>query len=122
MKFVIRCAPPNSIFVLEDVRGGKSPEIEMIEPAIWATRSCIIVGSLCFMDGETELAVSDLPDDALAAAPAFDGVLDTPNRIFRVSTSEEDVLLRLPVPGHFTRVRVWTDHPKWPDHILVVLG
>lgn len=31
-------------------------------------------------------------------------------------------LLRAEVPGHFTRVRVWTDHPTEPEHIVVVLG
>lgn len=41
---------------------------------------------------------------------------------WKVSTSEREVLLRCDVEGHFTRVRVWTDHPTEPDHILIVLG
>lgn len=104
------------------IRGGTSPEIEMVEPAIWATRSCIIVACLCFMDGESELAVSGSASDAPSAVPVFDAVLDTPSRLFRVSTSESETLLRVPVRSHFTRVRVWTDHPREPQHILIVLG
>jgi hypothetical protein len=30
--------------------------------------------------------------------------------------------LRCKVPHHFSRVRIWTDHPSEPEHILVVLG
>lgn len=44
MKYAVTCAPPNSMFFLEDMAGGKSPEI--------------------------------------------DGMLETPNNILQVSTSE----------------------------------
>ena len=122
MKKLINVAPPNSLFFFEDGAGSKSPEIEKRPVHIWSSRSCIAVGSLCFADGETELMISDSADDALQTPPTFDGVLDTPNRIFQVSTSEHEILFRADVPGHFTRVRIWTDHPTEPEHILVVLG
>lgn len=74
------------------------------------------------MDGETEFILSDSTDDAPKADPAFDGVLDTPSKVVEVSTSEREILLYRKVPSHFTRVRIWTDHPTEPEHILVVLG
>jgi hypothetical protein len=122
MKHLIRFAPPNGIFFLEDAVQGKSPDIDDRPVRVWSTRSCIIVGCLPWVDGETEMIVSASAEDALSTEPAFDGVLDTPNRVFRVSTSEKETLATFPVAGHFTRVRVWTNHPIVPDHILVVLG
>lgn len=125
MKKIIKVAPPNSQFYLEGGIGRKFPNIDDIDDRpvwIWSTRSCILVGCLCFVDGETELMISNSADDALRTSPTFDGVLDTPNRIFQVSTSESEILFRTDVPGHFTRVRIWTDHPREPEHILAVLG
>jgi hypothetical protein len=74
------------------------------------------------MDGETEFILSDSADDAPKDDSAFDAVLDTPSRVVEVSTSEREILLHRDVPSHFTRVRIWTDHPTEPEHILVVLG
>ena len=59
MKKLIRMAPPNSIFFFQDASGGKYPEIDQRYLRIWSTDSCIIIASLSFMDGETELIVSD---------------------------------------------------------------
>ena len=122
MKEKISFAPPNCIFFLDDPRSGEIPEIDSRPVHIWSTRSCIIVGCLAFMDGETEFILSDSADDAPKGDSAFDGVLDTPSRAVEVSTSEREILLHREVPSHFTRVRIWTDHPTEPEHILVVLG
>jgi len=122
MKQVFRAAPPNGIFFLEDTVQGKSPEIDDRPVAVWSTRSCIIVGCLPWVDGETEMIVSNSAEDVLPTEPIFDGVLETPSRVFRVSTSEKETLLTMPVSTHFTRVRGWTNHSICPDRILVVLG
>lgn len=122
MRKLIQIAPPHSLFFFGAGVVREPPEIEKRPISIWSTRACIVVGSLCFMDGETDLMISDPANDALLTAPTFQGVLDTPNRTFVVSTSEHDILFRTDVPGHFTRVRIWTDDPREPEHILVVLG
>ncbi|MGP9811883.1 hypothetical protein ACTZWT_10265 [Rhodopseudomonas sp. NSM] len=122
MNQTTRCAPPNSIVFLEDPAGGKSPKIDDRPVSIWATPSCIIVGTLCSMDGETELIVSDQPNDVPPTRPTFDSFLQTPSRVIEVSTSEREILLRCPVETHFTHVRVWTNHLSEPDRVLVVLG
>ena len=122
MRKLIKIAPPHSLFFFGDGIVREPPDIEKRPIHIWSTRACIAVGCLCFVDGETELMISDSADDAFQASPTFNGVLDTPNRTFVVSTSEHDILFRTELPGHFTRVRIWTDHPREPEHILVVLG
>ncbi|MEZ5764289.1 MAG: hypothetical protein R3D69_08580 [Xanthobacteraceae bacterium] len=115
-------SPLNSIFFIEDKAGGTSPELDEHGIRIWSTPSCIIVGCLMSDDGPTELTLSDQSGDAIAETPAFDGMLDTPSRVVEISTSEREVLLKSAVPRNLTRVRIWTDHPSEPDHILVVLG
>jgi hypothetical protein len=120
MRKTIKTAPANSIFFLEAPGGGKYPEIDQRLVRIWATESCIIIGSLSFMDGETELTVSD--EDVPPGEPAFEGMLKTPGKVMQVSTSEDDILLRCDVPNTSTRVRVWGDHPSEPEHIFVALG
>jgi hypothetical protein len=122
MKETIRIAPPNSIFFIEDIGGGISPEIEDRPVSIWSTASCIIVGCLAFMDGESDFSLSTSSDDAPSRAPAFDGVLETPGRAVEVSTSEREVLIRTETTGLRTRVRIWTNRPKEPTDILAVLG
>jgi hypothetical protein len=110
------------MFFLEDPIGGKSPAIDERAVRIWSTRSCIIVGSLAFMDGETYLVASTSVADVQPTEPAFDGMLDTPSRVVEISTSERQVLLRCAVAALVTRVRVWTDRPSEPENILVVFG
>jgi hypothetical protein len=120
MKKLIRMAPPNSIFFFQDASGGRYPEIDQRYLRIWSTDSCIIIASLSFMDGETELTVSD--EDAQPGTPVFERVLETPSKVIEVFTSENEILMRCEVASNSTRVRVWTDHPSEPEHIFVALG
>jgi hypothetical protein len=117
MRKTIKTAPANSIFFLEDSGGGrKYPEIDQRHVRIWSTESFIIMGSLPFMDGETELTVSD--EEVPPGSPVFEGMLKTPSKALQVSTSEDEILLRCEVESHSTRVRIWTDHPSEPEKIL----
>ena len=121
MRKSIKTAPANSIFFLEDAGGGgRYPEIDQRIPRIWSTESCIIIGTLAFMDGETELTLSD--EGVPPGAPVFDGLLETPSKVVEASTSENETLMLCEVMGHATRIRVWTDHPSEPEHIFVALG
>jgi hypothetical protein len=120
MKKLVRMAPPNSMFFFQDSGGGKYPEIDQRLLRIWATESCVIVATLAFMDGETELIVSD--EDTPPSAPAFEAMLKTPSKVIEVFTSENETLMLCDVPNTSTRVRVWGDHPSEPEHIFVALG
>jgi hypothetical protein len=113
-------APPNSIFFFQDASGGKYPDIDQRYLRIWSTESCIIIACLSFMDGETELTVSD--EGTPPGAPAFEGMLKTPSKVIEVFTSENETLMLCEVASLSTRIRVWTDHPSEPEHIFVALG
>lgn len=120
MRKTIKTAPANSIFFLEDSGGGRRyPEIDQRHVRIWSTESFIIIGSLSFMDGETELTISD--EEVPPGAPVFEGMLKTPSKMLQVSTSEDEILLRFDVESNSTRVRIWTDHPSEPEKIFVAL-
>ena len=120
MRKLIRIAPPNSIFFFQDSGGGRYPEIDQRLPRIWSTESCIIIGSLAFMDGETELTVSD--EDTPTGPAVFQSMLTTPSKVVEVFTSENETLMLCEVASSSTRIRVWTDHPSEPEHIFVALG
>lgn len=122
MKQSCRLAPPNSIFFIEDAAGAELPPIDGKAPRIWASQHGIIVGCLSFMDGETEFTASDSAEDAAHSIPTFSGDVATPSGLIEVSTSEREVLLRVPVAGAVTPVRIWTNHPSEPDQILAVFG
>jgi hypothetical protein len=121
MHNTIRIAPPNSLLFVSDVDGGTPPEITR-RGRLWTTSSCIAVGCLAFMDGETEVSLGQARDVDPGGQPAFDGVLETPNRAVMVSTAEGEKVLDAGVPGKSTRVRIWTNHPTEPDRVIIGLG
>ena len=127
----ITVAPPHSMFFVSDPDIEVIPKIDGRTPSIWATTSCLAIGCLMFQDGETELTLLawDEADRAVATLAAdrafsqvFDGLLETPNKRLAISTSENTVLLWLPVFVSNSRVRVWTNHPTEPERIFVLVN
>jgi hypothetical protein len=88
---------------------------------IWVTPSCIAVGCLAFMDGETEVTLGASAEVDPGGIVAFDGLLDTSNRAVVVSTIEGETVLRANVTGARTRVRIWTNDPSEPDEVVIGL-
>jgi hypothetical protein len=86
-----RIAPPNSLLIISDPARGETPEMKR-GPRIWVTPSCIAIGCLAFMDGETEVTLGKSADVDPGGAPAFDGWLDTANRAVVVSTIEGKIV------------------------------
>jgi hypothetical protein len=74
-----------------------------------------------FADGETLVTLGPASEVDPGEAPAFDAMLDTPNRAVVVSTVERQTVLETRVPNARTRVRIWVDHPSEPDKVIVGL-
>lgn len=74
------------------------------------------------MDGETEITMGPASQVDPGVSPAFDGVLETPNHIVVVWTIEWQKLLHAGVPTSRTRVRVWRNHPREPNEVIIGLG
>jgi hypothetical protein len=116
----IRIAPPNSLLFIADSDGGQIPVTDGTA-RLWSTPSCIVVGCLAEMDGETEVSIGAAEGIDTGGAPTFDGMLTTPSRKVFVSSVEQSVLSAT-VSGITTRVRIWTNHPTEPDKVVVGLG
>lgn len=113
-------APSNSLVGISDVRKGVVPE-SMPESGIAATESCILVTCYPEIDGETRITLGPAIDVDPGDAPAFDGQLMTPSGIVRVVTIDWKPLLEAPVSDANTRIRIWRNHPQFPDQIIVGL-
>lgn len=116
-----RVAPPNSLLVISDRDGWTPPRFEP-GVLILSSSSCITVGCRMFADGETLVLLGPAAELDPGEPPAFDGMLDTPNRAVVVSTVERDIVLETSVPDTRTRVRIWVDEPVEPDKVIVGLG
>jgi hypothetical protein len=71
------------------------------------------------MDGETAITLGAAGEVDPGGVPAFDGLLETPNRAVVVSTAEKEPVLEMKAHGSHTPVRVWTNHPTEPDRVIV---
>lgn len=115
-------APPNSIVFLEDVGGGEIEDLLHGEPHIGASPSVIWIGCLAFMDGTTEFVLGFAKEIDPGDPPIFDDMLKTPSRAVALRTSHLRTILGNKVPTDSTRVRVWTNDPSEPDHVIIGLG
>src|SRR5215475_12879520 len=97
-------APPNSLLVISDQSGGKVPEITR-DRRIWSTPTCIIVGCLAFMDGQTRVSMDNGSEIDPGGRPVFDGLLETPTRTVVISTVEHEPVLQSEVSTARTRIR-----------------
>ena len=108
------------LFISDSAGGGLSDYED--GKVIIANASCITIRCLMELDGPTELAMGAPEDVAFGGAPAFDGILETPNRVVVISTILWDRVLEAAVPDTMTRIRIWINHPTEPDRIGVGLN
>jgi hypothetical protein len=113
-----KVAPPYSVVVITDPSGGQTPDT-MSGSIIAATESCIAVGCLCDIDGETEFTLGAGPEVDPGSEPTFQGTLQTPNRRIVVRSVYGETILELPVLRETARVRIWVNHPSEPDRVVV---
>lgn len=124
MPQTIKVAPPNSLIFVSDAEGGSVPNPDRIarEANITATTSCIVVCCLAEMDGDTDITLGLAGEVDPGKKPDFDAPLETPTRTVVVSTAELATLLKANVPNLRTRIRIWTNRPREPDKVIVVIG
>ena len=116
-----RIAPPNSLLVISDRKGGVPPQVTR-GTSIWFTSSCIVIGCLAFVDGKTQVTLGAARDVDPGIRPAFDGLVETPSHAVTVSTVEREKVLECAVKTIQTRVRIWVNRPTEPDDVIVGLN
>jgi hypothetical protein len=111
----------NGLVFVSDINGGKLSE-KMSDEMVQATSSCIAIRCLHEMDGPVELTLGSIRELGETGPPEFDQAIETPNRRLMISGVLGEPLLQTDVPQTQTRVRVWRNHPVWPDKIVVGWG
>jgi hypothetical protein len=119
-----RIAARNSLLLIGDREAGEIPE-SFDDKLVVSTPSCIAVGTLPEMDGETSIILTDEKNCA-DADPAlrriFSGALATPNKEVHVYTVLEESVAKLPLPGNHCAVEVWADDETEPHRLCVVVN
>jgi hypothetical protein len=113
-----RVAPPYSVVLISDSGGGKIPD-GMRGQLIVATNSCVAVGCLSEVDGETEFVLGASAEVSPGEPPTFEGKLRTPGRRLEISSVLGDSILMTPVSQSETVVRIWVNDAKEPDRVIV---
>jgi hypothetical protein len=116
----IKIAPPYSLIFIADSGRGEIPE--RMDRPVTSTDSCIVVGCLAAVDGETEFTLGETRDVDRGDPPVFHGLLKTPNCRIVLHTAEDETILQATVPRRETVVRIWVNHPSQPDRVIVGLG
>ena len=114
-------APRNSILFIFD------PTITIEVPEgvgatlVAATRTCISVGTLAEMDGETTIYLSDEFVDPVGRI-VFDGFLETAGKQVSISDVSGENILSMKVMRTISQVTIWANDLSEPDIILVMVG
>lgn len=88
---------------------------------ITATPSCLSIGTLCSIDGDTTVTLSDNENDIGSnLINVYDGVLMTPNKLLSVCTVQDEPVLELRVQDSRTRVQVWANDSSEPNEITIL--
>ena len=115
-----RLSPPHSILFISDPSA--SVDLPEIGPAlVAATSSCVAIGTLADMDGETTVILErsvPSPEGELV----FSGDIGTPGKRLAVMCSDASVAVEIAVAAERTHLRIWANHASEPDLISVEAG
>jgi hypothetical protein len=116
LKVEVTVKPPNSLVLVGDPLG--APPISMGNDLVAATTSCVAVGTLNEADGATRLRLVEALGD-IPPILAFEGILQTPNRVLSIRNVLGKTYLEQPV-SKITNVQIWVNHQSEPDEICVL--
>lgn len=114
-------APINSIVFISDNLKSKPPE-HVYRSLVSYNEFCVSVGTYPEQDGETEFSLGKADEVGGDLQLVFDGMIETPSRKLMISTVWDEVLLEDSVADVETRIRIWVDHPRWPQKLVVGWG
>jgi hypothetical protein len=111
----------NPVVFISDINGGRLPD-KLTDEMVQHSTTCVIVRCMGAIDGEVELTLGATRDVEPREAPEFDGIIDTPNRRLMISGPTSEPIVQADVVDTKTRIRVWRNHPVWPDKVVVGWG
>lgn len=86
-----------------------------------ATQNCVSIWTLGEYDGHVTLMLGS-EEKAAEGRLIFDGFLDTHGRNLAFNDSGCDSLLSINVLNIKTRIRVYSDHPRFPTVVCCIAG
>lgn len=116
----MRLFPKNSLLLVMDYSIGEIPDSIGHGP-VSSTGSCVAVGTLAEMDGETDVTLTDTADAVVPKNLVFDGTLETPAKEISVCSVDDEKLLTIPVGSEKIRVKIFTNDESEPDQIAVLV-
>lgn len=120
MEKTITFSPPNSVILLMDFNHGDIPNWNP-QKIVSATKTCIAVGTLNEIDGETLVRLfSDTGGEIDGLTIYFDGFIETPNKEVALVTILNEKKLEMEVKGTKTRIRVYANDEHEPDKLSIV--
>jgi len=111
-------APPNSFIVIMDPQARNAPETTG-NRGIVGTEECIAVACRSAPGAATELVFGWDREVGLSKLPVFEGWLRVPSRRVTLKTVLGEELASLEVAKRRVIVRIWADHPREPDHVVI---
>lgn len=85
-------------------------------------RQCINIGTRMWQDAEIRIEMGRHADFEYLSPPKINALIKTPAREVVLFDANHPELMRLDVEIGYTRIRVFTDQPTEPDHVVVVVG
>ena len=101
-----------------DHLSGELPEA-MNGQLVAFTDSCVAVGTLSEVDGETTIILTDSLVGVKRGQMVFDGTLKVPRRELAVCSSADRMLLTMKLPRSEARVQIFANDASEPDQIVV---
>lgn len=114
----ITLSPQNSLIFVMDHSSGELPEA-INGQSVAFTDSCVAVGTLCEVDGETTITLTDSLEGVRRDQMVFDGVLNVPQRELAVCSAANERLLTMKLPRPEARVQIFANDASEPDQIVV---
>jgi hypothetical protein len=118
MTLAAKLAPPNSVVLLGDPTQTGVPAT-MEGGLIASTDTCVAIGVLSEVDGETAFTLGPATEVDPGYPPSFEGILLTPARSIALRTVLGAVVLEATVAGEETQVKVWANGQSEPDRIAI---
>jgi hypothetical protein len=120
----VSLSPPNSLILILDPDTNDLSDI-VRGALVSATPSCVAVGTLCEIDGETTIVLADNETELeldSSMHQEFDGTIVTQSHMISVCTVTRKTLLSFPVEARQIHIQIWANHRSEPNRICILAG
>lgn len=116
-----RVRATNSVVFIHDAVGPICIPDNLGDALVRSTSTCITVGTVAEMDGETLLVLSTQSEQPIGDC-AFSGVLETPSWKIAVTDVGNETLLQMDVFAPKVVIEIWVNDQSEPDKILMLVS